>query len=162
MVKKCCYNDSSIIFILFWGEGGGGERRWRKEKTNKWSNFFSFFFETTIFGHILKNNQHIHFLGAWSFLLVHIQFTPSEGPKGFVNWFFEISGHGCWTMNWDHERRPSSMSEAIFPWSHFMATLLWSDFLKKTLNQTWTKRSDHAPKSGCANFFLIYVQKWKF
>ena len=22
---------------------------------------------------------------AWSFLLVHIRFTPSEGPKGFVN-----------------------------------------------------------------------------
>ena len=25
---------------------------------------------------------------TWSFLLVHIRFTPSEGPKGFVNCFF--------------------------------------------------------------------------
>ena len=31
--------------------------------------------------------------------------------------------------------------------------------------QMWTKRSDHAPKSGCAIFFLIFVQKrvlWGF
>ena len=27
--------------------------------------------------------------GAWSFLLVHIWFTPNEGPKAFVDYFFK-------------------------------------------------------------------------
>ena len=32
-------------------------------------------------------NQHIRFLGAWSALLVHNWFTPSEEPKSFVSGF---------------------------------------------------------------------------
>ena len=46
-----------------------------------------------------------------------------------------------------------------------MVTLLWSNYfinvfskplgLSLGVNRTWTKRSDHAPKSGCADFFLI-------
>ena len=36
--------------------------------------------KTALFGHI-----NTFTFGAWSFLLVHIPFTPSEGPKGFVN-----------------------------------------------------------------------------
>ena len=31
-----------------------------------------------------------------------------------------------------------------------------------SINQMWTKRSDHALESGCANSFLIYVQKGHF
>ena len=34
---------------------------------------------------IYQENQHNHFFGAWSFILVHIRFTPSEGPKGYLN-----------------------------------------------------------------------------
>jgi hypothetical protein len=30
-------------------------------------------------------NIFICFLGAWLFLLIHVQFTPSERPKNFVN-----------------------------------------------------------------------------
>ena len=29
------------------------------------------------------------FLSVWSFLLVHVWFTPSEGPKGFKNCIFQ-------------------------------------------------------------------------
>ena len=53
----------------------------RQDKTKEWSNMI---FLNYIFGHILKKYAHSLF-GAWSFLLVHIGFTPSEGPKGFVN-----------------------------------------------------------------------------
>ena len=38
-------------------------------------------------------------LAAWSFLLVHIQFTPSEGPNNFVNQFFKNMDHEMYTMN---------------------------------------------------------------
>ena len=42
--------------------------------------------------------------------LVHIHFTPSEGPKNFVNWFsFYKLDHGNWTIKWDLGKKPSSM-----------------------------------------------------
>ena len=46
---------------------------------------------------MLKNSPHSLF-GAWLFLLIHIRFTPSEGPKNFLSW----------TIMSDHEKRPSS------------------------------------------------------
>ena len=53
-----------------------------QEKPREWSNFFFLkIFKNALFGHILKTNHHIHFFGAWLFLMVHIQITPSEGPK---------------------------------------------------------------------------------
>jgi hypothetical protein len=67
------------------------------------------FFLNFLFGHILKESTH-SFFGAWSFPLAHIWFTPSEGPKGFVNWYFGKSDHGSWTMETHH-----------LPWS-----FLWS------------------------------------
>ena len=65
--------------------------------------FLNIFFKTPLFGHMLKKNQHIHFFGAWAFLFGHIQFTPSEGPKGFVNSFFLLK-----TVPWnlDHQVAP--------------------------------------------------------
>jgi hypothetical protein len=33
----------------------------------------------------IYKNQHIDFFGAWSILLVHVRFTPNQGPKGFQN-----------------------------------------------------------------------------
>jgi hypothetical protein len=56
--------------------------------------------------HILKKSAH-SLLGAWLTLLVHIRFTPSEGPKGFVNLFFKKSDHG---------KRPSSIVQLHGPW----------------------------------------------
>ena len=49
---------------------------------------FLFLFENRPFWAYKKKPQHIHFFGAWPFLLVHIQLTPSEGPKSFVIFSF--------------------------------------------------------------------------
>jgi hypothetical protein len=62
-----------------------------------------FFFKTTLFGHVIKNSTRSLF-GAWSFLLVYIRFTPSEGPKGFANRFLEKSNLGSWIMKSNHEK----------------------------------------------------------
>ena len=40
------------------------------------------------FGRILEKMNTFTY-GTWSFLLIHIWFTPSEGPKGFVNLFLK-------------------------------------------------------------------------
>ena len=60
------------------------------------------------------------------------------------------------------------------PWSRTMEEGLfqWSNFLKKSIlkalspslgvNRMWTKKNDHAPKSECADFILIYAQKGHF
>ena len=59
------------------------------------------FFGIAVSEHILKKISTIIFC-AWSFLLVHIWFTPSEGPKGFVNLFFKKLEHGSWTIKLNH------------------------------------------------------------
>ena len=69
---------------------------------------FSFLFKSAFLGRILEKSAHSLF-GAWSFLLIHIWFTPSEGSQGFVNWFLRKSDHGSWTTKSDPEKRPSSM-----------------------------------------------------
>ena len=43
-----------------------------------------YFFKIDLFEHILKKSAQSLF-DAWSFLLVHIGLTPSEGPKNFVD-----------------------------------------------------------------------------
>ena len=109
MVEKYCYND---LLMIFWGRG-----RRRHEKTKEWSNLIFFFQNFPTWTYITKM-QHIHFFYARSFLLVHIQFAPSEGPKRFVNccwcFFFKKSDHGSWTMGKCH--------------------LLWSDFMVHIVN----------------------------
>ena len=74
MAGKRCYNKFLMNFL----------REWENEDmtTREWSNLNSVF----LFWHILKKLAH-SLVGAWSFLLVHIRFTPSEWPKGFINWF---------------------------------------------------------------------------
>ena len=87
-----------------------------QEKTREWSNLdFLFFFQTVLFGHILKKSAH-SFSGAWSFFLRHIPFTPSEGPQGFVNQFFKRSYHGSWTIKSDHGKRPPLMVQLHGLW----------------------------------------------
>ena len=57
----------------------------REDKTMVKLEFLFFVFsKLCFFGHMLKQSTHSLF-GAWSFLFVHILFTPSEGPKNFVN-----------------------------------------------------------------------------
>jgi hypothetical protein len=43
------------------------------------------FFKNVIFEYIFKKKSTHLVFGAWSFLLVHIRFPPSEGPKDFVH-----------------------------------------------------------------------------
>ena len=55
---------------------------------------FLFLFQNHICGgHILEKPAQ-SFFGAWSFLLVQIEFTANEGPKGGVNRFLKKSDHG--------------------------------------------------------------------
>ena len=110
VIKKYHYES------FFWGEIDDEDKR---RQNNGWICFFSSFFsfKTIIFGRMLKKLAH-YFFGAWSFLLVHIRFTPSEGPKGFVNWFFFFKkpDHGSWTIKLNRGKRPSSMVQLHGPW----------------------------------------------
>ena len=56
------------------------------------------------------------FFGAWLVLLIHIQCTLSEGPKGFVNSFLKKLDHGSWTIKSDHGKIPPSMVWFHGPW----------------------------------------------
>ena len=106
MAKKCCYNKIWMKYFFL------GRRGWRQEKTREWSNLILFPFKTAFFWHILKKISTFTF-GAWSFLLVHLWFTPSEEPKGFVKLIFFIK-----IKPWksDHGERPSSMVQVHGPW----------------------------------------------
>jgi hypothetical protein len=46
---------------------------------------FLFLFLKLPFLDIYKIKSARSLFGAWSFLFIHIQFTPNEGPKDFVN-----------------------------------------------------------------------------
>jgi hypothetical protein len=59
------------------------EMKMTKDKRMVKLEFCFCFFKTTLFEHILKKSAH-SFVGAWSFHLVHIRFTPSKGPKGIA------------------------------------------------------------------------------
>ena len=61
------------------------------------------YFKIAPFGHILRKLTRSH-LGAWSFLLVHILFTPSEGPKGFCKVILQKQDHevGPWRRVTSH------------------------------------------------------------
>ena len=85
----------------------------RQDKTREWSKLTFF-----------HNFQSTHALfSAWPFLLIHIQFTPSEGPEDFVNCFscfFFLSnrtmevGPSSQTME---KKKPSSMVHGVNrPW----------------------------------------------
>ena len=64
--------------------------------------------------YITKTTQSL--FGARSFLLIHIQFRPSEGPKCIVNWYLKKSDHGNWIIKSDHGKKPSSMVQLHGPW----------------------------------------------
>ena len=73
-VGKLCYN-------WIWNEHFLGKRKWRQHKTREWPNliFFFLFFPKMPFVEFKKAAHWLY--SAWSFLLVHIWFTPSEGPR---------------------------------------------------------------------------------
>ena len=63
-----------ILLMIFFG-GREDEDKRRQKNYLTW-----IFFKTALFRLTLKTSAHSLF-GAWSFLLVHIRITPSEGPK---------------------------------------------------------------------------------
>ena len=81
MAEEDCYNI--FLIEIFMGE--------ENTKTRERPNLE--LFQTDILGHVLIKPAH-SFLGAWSLLLVHIWFTHSEAPEGFVNCFLLRN----WTM----------------------------------------------------------------
>ena len=104
-----CWHRNVDIIILYWIFFlGGGKQRWRREN----GQTSIFFLNIVLFGYKLKNSTH-SLLGAWSFLVVHVWFTPSEGPKGFVNLFLRN-----WTIKVGPWRQ--TMEKGHLPWSDFM------------------------------------------
>ena len=63
---------------------------------------------------ITKKSAH-PFFGAWLLLLVHVRFTPSQGPKGPKFFFFHKSNHGIVTVKCDHGKRPFDMGQLRGP-----------------------------------------------
>jgi uncharacterized membrane protein YhhN len=64
--------------MFLWGREDKDNRRQENSQT------LYFYLKLALSGHILIKVSTFTF-GAWPFLLVHIRFTPSEGPKGIVN-----------------------------------------------------------------------------
>ena len=81
MPEKCCYNK--FFDGIFMGEE---KMKTREDKKMTSSEFF--FNQNYPFWACNWKSTHSLF-GAQSFLLVRIQFTPSEGPKGFVDWSWD-------------------------------------------------------------------------
>ena len=115
--------------------------------------FFNFFsFNTTLFGHILKNIAH-SFFGAWPLLLVYIRFTPSERSKGFVNWYIKKWEHGSWTFKSDHGKRPSSMVQLHNPW----CTPTLNSWIMGTLLPYISRKSVHALRAGANQPMYMFI-----
>ena len=90
------------------------KRKRRKEKTREWSNFLfslslSLSPKITLFWTYIKHTNTLTLLVHGPFLLVHIQFSPNEEPKDFVNWFFKKTRP--WKL--DHSKRPSSIVHGV-------------------------------------------------
>ena len=88
-------------------------KKWRqvkpKRRQENKKTWIFFPFNNALFKHMFKKNQSAHSLfGAWSSLLIHIRFTPSEWPKTFKTGF--LRSQIPWKL--DHELGPSK--KALF------------------------------------------------
>ena len=104
--KKLTFFFGQSFFIVTRREGKRKRRRSNMKKILK----------TTLFEHILKKTAHPLF-GAWSLLLVHVWFTPSQGFKGFKNAFSrnEIMEVFPWIVTLG--KMPFDMGQLHGPWS---------------------------------------------
>ena len=57
----------------------------KRRQENGQTCIFFLQIKTAVFRLILKKKSTQSLFDAWSFLLVHIRFSPSEEPKNFVN-----------------------------------------------------------------------------
>ena len=62
--------------FFFWERENEDKRRQKNDQTLK-----KFPSKTTLFGHRIKKKSTHSLYGTWSFLVIHIQFTPAWGPK---------------------------------------------------------------------------------
>ena len=108
LVKKARAHSREMMLYIFWVKCFWGKRRW-KTRGGQMIKLCLFFQNCHFWAYIKKISTFT--FGARLVLLVHIRFTPSEGPKGFVNWFFKKSDHqvGSW-------KRPSSKVRFHGPW----------------------------------------------
>ena len=89
-----------------------GKRRWRQENGPTWNSFQKLPFLDIYW----RKSTHSLFVHGHS-SLVHIWFTPSERPKGFVIFFYlKKLDHESWTMGKGH--------------------LTWSDIMVHGVNRT--------------------------
>ena len=107
MAKKWCYNE--FWMKTFW------EEKMKTRENKRIVKLYLFFFQNCPFWTCIEKISTFTF-GAWPFLFIHIRFTPSKRPKGFVNWWFTKSDHGCWTIKSDNGKKPSSMVWFHDPW----------------------------------------------
>ena len=80
--KKVGAHGRNDVMINFWWDV-----LWWRDDEEKRMLKFDFLSQRCLFGTYTKQSTH-SLLGAWSFLWIHIQFTPIEGPKGSVNSVF--------------------------------------------------------------------------
>ena len=69
--------------------------------------------------YIQRKSTH-SFFGAWSFFLVHIQFTPSEGPCNVAQRLYKVIFEEIKPLKLDHQvglwKKPSFMVRLHGPW----------------------------------------------
>ena len=93
-------------------------KKWRQVKPkrkqdNSWT--WLFFQKCPLWA---SNKKNTFIIGAWSFFLIHIRFTPSEGPKAFKTIFL----------------RSQTMEVRPCPWTIEKGHLPWSDFMVYNVN----------------------------
>ena len=108
MAKKCCFNQIFMILFYFILE----EEKMKTKEDKRMVKLCFFLVQKCLFVTHTQKSTHSLF-GAWAFLLVHIWFAPSNGPKGYINWFWKKSAHESWTMKSDHGKGPSSMVHGV-------------------------------------------------
>ena len=93
--NKCCYNKKNLLNFV-----------WEKEDEDK-RVVKPELFSKLPFSDMYQKKPARSLFGAWSFPLVHIQFTPSEEPKEFIKLFFKevrpwknaiLHGPTSWSM----------------------------------------------------------------
>ena len=75
VAEKCCCDKKKNQWIFF-GRGGEEKTKTREDKRMINPDLF-IYYQTALFGPMLTKSAH-SLLVHWSFLLVHIQFTPIE------------------------------------------------------------------------------------
>jgi hypothetical protein len=91
-----------------------------------------------------EENSRIHFCDAWSFLLVHIWFTPSHGSKGFKNALSRNRIMQVLSCNVTMERCP----------------LTWDNFMIYDVNIPCVLWLGHLSEMGLSTQCFSTIEEW--